>query len=527
MMLKVSKIAVVRIMLLLIAAVLVFIIITAFLLQLNVVTNFKNSFVLISLFGAIITLGTIFWSFGVISSQFNLISGQLQLLSAGRQSDNRVCKIDKSLKQIARSINQVSISYKNIAQYINNLQSDNFSQSFILRHDNDIVGQSLINIKASLVEKKHIIETRAADEQKLGYINSGLAMFNDIVRNNNNNREELYYKILTQIIEYTNSVQGAIFINFNDTGNAVFKNVATVAYDRRRLLKQEYMIGEGLVGRCAFEKLPVYLTDIPESYIQINSGMGGATPRSLLLMPLKVEQTVYGVIELASFNTMDDYKIEFVEKLANQLASQIASIQLTNKTEDLLKQARLQSDELKLQREQLEQNMEELKSVQDEMVRKQNELIENKNLLNTIIDLVPFPVFVKNNTRQYIIINQEQAKLYNMPANKMLNKTDDDFITDEQELDAIRKSDNYVLVRNQRVKLPEQELTVPDGSKKILQTIKVPFKNNLTGNVNILGVSVDLSDLRKAEQELEAVSATVEKLRTELEENTVMLSGGL
>ncbi len=287
------------------------------------------------------------------------------------------------------------------------------------------------------------------------------------------------------------------------------------------------MIGEGLVGRCAFEKLPVYLTDIPESYIQINSGMGGATPRSLLLMPLKVEQTVYGVIELASFNTMDDYKIEFVEKLANQLASQIASIQLTNKTEDLLKQARLQSDELKLQREQLEQNMEELKSVQDEMVRKQNELIENKNLLNTIIDLVPFPVFVKNNTRQYIIINQEQAKLYNMPANKMLNKTDDDFITDEQELDAIRKSDNYVLVRNQRVKLPEQELTVPDGSKKILQTIKVPFKNNLTGNVNILGVSVDLSDLRKAEQELEAVSATVEKLRTELEENTVMLSGGL
>jgi GAF domain-containing protein len=95
------------------------------------------------------------------------------------------------------------------------------------------------------------------------------------------------------------------------------------------------------------EKDTIYLTEVPQGYCSISSGLGEASPSSILIVPLKIEEQVLGVVELASFKEYQGYEIEFVEKIASNIASSILSIQTNEQTLRLLTASRQQAEELK------------------------------------------------------------------------------------------------------------------------------------------------------------------------------------
>jgi PAS domain S-box-containing protein len=134
--------------------------------------------------------------------------------------------------------------------------------------------------------------------------------------------------------------------------------------------------------------------------------------------------------------------------------------------------------------------------------RNESESIVNEHVLFLILDLVPYPVFVKNSKSEYILLNQAQANLFGLKLSEMLGKSDHELIQNEQELDMVRESDKQVLELLQKVTIPEQNFTTPNGTRYVLQTTKVPFINAVTGERNILGVSIDYTDRKSAEDEL-------------------------
>ena len=90
---------------------------------------------------------------------------------------------------------------------------------------------------------------------------------------------------------------------------------ATVyAFEKRKYVNKQVRKGQGLVGEVYQEGSTVYLTEVPEDYINITSGLGESNPRSILLTPLNLNDEIYGVVELASFKAFQPYQIEFVEK---------------------------------------------------------------------------------------------------------------------------------------------------------------------------------------------------------------------
>ena len=166
--------------------------------------------------------------------------------------------------------------------------------------------------------------------------------------------------------------------------NAVMrlKLIASYGYQVRKNLSTEWEIGEGAVGQAAFEKQRILITNLPEDYVQIVSGLGQATPRNIVILPILFEGQVKAVIELASFERFQAIHLNFLDQLAEGLGIVFNSIETASSTEALLQQSQSLASELKSQQDELQKTNAELEqkarqlSAQNAEVERQNREID-------------------------------------------------------------------------------------------------------------------------------------------------------
>lgn len=225
--------------------------------------------------------------------------------------------------------------------------------------------------------QKHLSKI-AEEEQERNWTNIGLGKFSDILRNKLSlEPQKLADDILLNLVKYVNANQGAIFILEENQGKESYlEMVACYAYNRKKFLNQKILLGEGLAGQCALEKESIYLTEVPSDYINITSGLGDAPPRSILLSPLSINEKLFGVLELASFEAFPAFKIEFITRLSENIAASIKNVKDNERTLKLLNDSQEQSQQLLSQEEEMRQNLEEMQATQEEIVRKNNEIVK-------------------------------------------------------------------------------------------------------------------------------------------------------
>ncbi len=172
---------------------------------------------------------------------------------------------------------------------------------------------------------------------------------------------------------------------FNRTGNGtirprgdtVLKMLASYAYRERKHLAQQFRIGEGLVGQCAYEKERILLTNVPDDYIEISSGLGAAPPRNIVVLPVLFEGDVKAVIELASFNRFNEIHLSFLDQLTASIGIVLNTLAANIRTTDLLRQSQSLTSELQQQQEELQQTNEELEE-KARLLSEQNEEVERR-----------------------------------------------------------------------------------------------------------------------------------------------------
>lgn len=234
--------------------------------------------------------------------------------------------------------------------------------------------------QSSLQQNLDEIKAKRILEEKQNWVSKGIAKISDILRQDDS--EEIYQKLLIAIVKYLNANQGGIYLLEEDpSGDNYLSLVSCYAYQRKKFIDKKIDLGQGLVGQCYLEKEPIILKEIPEEYLSITSGLGDAPPTFLTIIPLIHESEVSGVLELALFQELENFQIEFLTTLGESIASFVSTNNLNVKTKKLLEQSQIQMEQLRAQEEEMRQNMEELQATQEEMQRKEKEYIERINVL--------------------------------------------------------------------------------------------------------------------------------------------------
>jgi methyl-accepting chemotaxis protein len=293
------------------------------------------------------------------------LSDLITMLSKGKFVSVTLNKGKDEIGRMAEAIESMLLGLKAKAEFAGNIGNGNYDSNFELLSDEDAMGGALIQMRDNL--------KRAADEdRKRNWSTEGLARFADILRSKTNNLTELSDSIITNLVKYMNANQGALFLVNDDSQQDTFiELVACYAYDRKKFATKRIEIGQGVTGQCIQERGTIYMSDIPGDYLKITSGLGEALPRHLLVVPLRLDEQIFGAVELASFQAIEAYHIEFVEKLGESIASTISSVKVNSRTRKLLEETQFQAEQMRAQEEEMRQNMEELSATQEEMHRAQ------------------------------------------------------------------------------------------------------------------------------------------------------------
>ncbi len=303
-------------------------------------------------------------------------------LAKGSLPEEEHYNAGKDIVNISTSLNQIVTNLKNAVTFSEMLGKGNFSSAFKPVSDDDSLGNALLALKENLEISQIEEDKRKQEEAQRQKTNEGLTLFAEILRRHSDNIQDLADSVISSLVNFTEANQGALFfLNDEDPENIFYELIGAYAYNRKKYLSKEIKPGEGLVGAAALEKYTVYLTEVPDDYIEIESGTGKANPRSVLIVPLKIEDRVLGVIELASFNEFKKNDIETVEKIAESIAGSLSSAKINMQTAKLNEQLKERVELLQQTEKELENSLNEIKNLTKKISQLER---ENKRLMKMI-----------------------------------------------------------------------------------------------------------------------------------------------
>ena len=476
--------------------------------------------VLIAIIGLVILVLVLFYVAQIITKPIVATTRVFNDLALGDIDQKKKLSINTGdeLEMMANSVNKLIDGLNLTENFAREIGKGNLEIEFETLSDKDLLGISLIDMQKSLKQAKITEEERKIEETKQSWATQGMAKFGDILRQNNDNINELSYNIIRNLVGYTASNQGGIFIvNENDKDNPTLNMTACFAYDRRKYLDKQVEIGEGLVGRCFREGKTIFLTDIPENYISISSGLGQERPRCLILVPLKNNDEKLGVIEIASFNIFEKHQIEFIEKLTNSIASTISSVNINIQTAELLAKSQQQAEEMQAQEEEMRQNMEELQATQEEMERKnleQERIQENYKkevtLLDALMENIPDYIYFKDERSNFIRISKSMVKLFNATSpEELVGKSDFDFHTKENAETFFAEEQQIMHNKTPIVDNLVHE-KFDDGTTQWVSTTKMPLVDTKGNVVGTWGISKIVAQPQKEQPKAKTAATKIE-----------------
>lgn len=172
---------------------------------------------------------------------------------------------------------------------------------------------------------------------------------------------------ISKLVPMVGASNGVFYMKTVEGTEQYLKKIAAYAFFNPNREFERFRLGEGLIGQCALEKQPIFINQVPENYIRIRSGMGGATPKNIIILPIQNEDEVLAVIEIASFESFSPSQIKLLEEVIPTTGITLKSMFNHMKAERLLQESQSLTEELQAQSEELQLQQEELRTTNEQL----------------------------------------------------------------------------------------------------------------------------------------------------------------
>jgi PAS domain S-box-containing protein len=458
----------------------------------------------------IVVFATIFFIFlkkysALLNNSINQIKDFTSELMLGKLPHPLRLTSSTEFGDISINLNNFVNSLREKIKFASKLESGQSDTTLVPLSEEDNLANALLDMEKSLQKAAEEDKKYKIDEQKRAWTNEGIALFGEILRMQTDNLATLSDEIIKTIVKYLNANQGGIFIyNDEDKFDIHLELISAFAFDRKKYHKKRIEIGEGLIGTCAQEKQTIFITDIPADYIEITSGLGDAPPRSLLIVPLLIEKSIFGILEIASFSIFQPHEIEFIEKLAQSVASTFSSVKISINTTRLLEQSKKQAEEMAQQEEEMRQNLEELQATQEESARREAEI----NSLINAVDASSLVIQTDMDGR-IIEVNKKFSMVVKINRDDLIGRyLKSVFIFDSQ-------TDEFynLLVELKKGQIATRsEKTHPDNYQAFLQVHYSPILDHDGKPYKVLGIATNVTEHKLLEQSITQKDGTLSEL---------------
>ena len=266
-----------------------------------------------------------------------------------------------------------------------------FLQSFILTRKSalalvgnqklsDELSNEKLNLEKRIEERTHKL-TKQADELKVyqeeqeqqNHINEGLNLITEVMRQNKDNLSALADQLLATLIRRVDASMGAMYLHSTVDHEEKLKLLAH--YGLTKEAKIDLLdLNEGLTGQCFNTGKESYIEDISDEYFLISSGLGSASPKGLALVPMKIDELIIGVVEIASFKPISETHKSFLTKAIENISAQINIVKMNDESKIMIQESQMLEEEATAQNQEMMENMEELKALQEEAENKEKEI---------------------------------------------------------------------------------------------------------------------------------------------------------
>lgn len=302
----------------------------------------------------------------------------IRSFAAGTFPSPLTVKSKEEIGQTKEAFNQLLERIKAAQDFSLAMGEGNMTNVYRSEFKDDLLAKALIRTQQEL--------KRAHEEQeKINWTNSGLAKLNQLLKADDKDLASLGDDILKLLVQYLEMNQGALYIVHTQENTSWAERISTYAYGKRKIEEQRVEAGQGLIGQCLLEKETILITEVPKNYVRITSGLGDATPRFIQITPLVSRDEVVGILELASFQKLEDFKIEFVKAMAKNVAVILHDKQTALETRKLLDESRSYAQQLVSQEEEIRQNAEEMQAITEQLEREKKQLQSEVDVLRSMI----------------------------------------------------------------------------------------------------------------------------------------------
>ncbi len=337
----------------------------------------------------------------------------LKDMDSGLIDKERKIKIKSKdeIGEMANSVNNLIDTLNNTVNFARRIGKGDLSAEYKALSKNDELGNALLEMRKNLIQAKKIEQERKIERKKYNWRQKGIANIGELLRLYSDDIGDFSQKIINSLTKYMKASQGGLYIIDEKDGKKYIELIASYAYDKKRRLQSIIEIGENLIGRCVQEKETIYITNVPEGYTYITSGLGENTPDSILIVPLIFEHEIYGAVELASFNKYEQFEIEFTKIIGERIASSISNIKRNTNASKLLEQSRRQSIELSRKEKESNEYINKLQQAREKALSKEAESVGVLDAISAFASVIHYDTLgniikIDNNNIQFDYLNE-------------------------------------------------------------------------------------------------------------------------